>query len=161
MGKTYVTDVKRWIPKKELVGKIKDKKVEARMLQRLLFIKYLYEGDSVPEAADKVEVTFPTGYEWRNRWNEDGYEGLIPAFAGGAPAKLSKQEKQELEQLLKQRDDWTTQEIRQLIIDQFDVEYTPRHVRRLLKSMGMKQGKPFQHDYRRPDDAEAQLKKTE
>lgn len=161
MTKTYVTDVKRWVTKKELVGKIKNKKVEARMLQRLLFIKYLYEGDSVPEAADKVEVTFPTGYEWRKRWNHNGYEGLIPNFAGGAPAKLSRRDTQELKEILEQRDDWTTQEVRRLIMNRFEVNYTLRHVGRLLKSMGMKQGKPFRYDYRRPDDAEEQLKKTE
>ena len=161
MARKYVTDVKGWITKKELVTKIKDKKVEVRILKRLLFIKYLYEGDSVPQAADKIEVTLPVAYDWRKRWNQQGYEGLIPGFAGGAPPKLSKQEKQELTQVLKQRDDWTTKEIRQLIIDRFNVTYTDRHVRRLLKSFGMNHGKPYQLDYRRPDDAEEQLKKTQ
>ena len=59
MAKKYVTDVKKWLTQKELVGKIKDKKVEARILQRLLFVKYLYEGNSVPQAADKIEASLP------------------------------------------------------------------------------------------------------
>lgn len=146
--------------KKELVRKIKEKNVEARMLQRLLFIKYLYEGDSVPEAADKVEVTFPVGYDWRTRWNEHGYNGLVPQFDGGPKPRLSTNQKEELTVELKQRDDWTTKEIRQLIIDRFGVTYTERHVSRLLKSFGMNHGKPFQQDYRRPKDADKQLKKT-
>jgi putative transposase len=160
MARKYVTNVKKWMDKKELVGKIKDKKVEARILQRLLFIKYLYEGDSVPEAADKVEVTLPVAYAWRSRWNEQGYNGLIPRFDGGAPSKLSQKEKESLISELKLRDDWTTKEIRQLIQDKFNVSYTDRHVNRLLKSFGMNHGKPFQQDYRRPDNAEEQLKKT-
>ncbi len=160
MNRKYNTTVKRWIGKEELVRKIKEKNVEARMFQRLLFIKYLYEGDSVPQAADKVEVTLPVGYEWRNRWNEQGYDGLVPQFDGGPKSHLSEEEKQDLKNELKQRDDWTTKEVRQLIIDRFNVTYTERHVNRLLKSFGMKYGKPFQQDYRRPDDAETQLKKT-
>lgn len=160
MTKKYVTGVKRWLTQKELVGKIKDKKVEVRIFQRLLFIKHLYEGDSVPQAADKVEVTLPVGYEWRKRWNEQGYEGLIPQFDGGAPSRLSQEDKEDLIDVLKQRDDWTTKEIRQLIQDRFNVSYTKRHVSRLLRSFGMNHGKSFQRDYRRPDDVEEQLKKT-
>lgn len=160
MGRKYVTTVKKWMGKKELVRKIKEKNVEARMLQRLLFIKYLYEGDSVPQAADKVEVTFPVGYEWRNRWNEHGYNGLVPQFDGGPKPRLSENQKEDLKAELKQRDDWTTKEIRQRIIDRFGVIYTERHVSRLLKSFGMNHGKPFQQDYRRPEDADKQLKKT-
>jgi len=160
MTRKYVTNVKKWMDKKELVGKIKDKKVEARILQRLLFIKYLYEEDSVPEAAGKVEATLPVAYEWRSRWNEQGYDGLIPKFDGGAPSKLSQKKKEDLIRELKQRDDWTTKEVRQLIQDKFDVRYSNRHVNRLLRSFGMNYGKPFPNDYRRPDDAEEQLKKT-
>ena len=160
MTKKYVTDVKRWLTQKELVGRIKDKKVEARILKRLLFVKYLYEGNSVPQAADRIEATLPVAYEWRKRWNEQGYEGLIPQFDGGAPSKLSQKNKEDLIEALTQRDDWTTKEIRQMIQDRFNVTYTERHVNRLLRSFGMNHGKPFQNDYRRPADAEEQLKKT-
>lgn len=160
MSRKYVTTVKRWMGKEELVRKIKEKNVEARMLQRLLFIKYLYEGDSVPQAVDRVEVTLPVGYEWRNRWNMQGYEGLVPRFDGGPKSFLSEDQREELKDTLRERDDWTTKEVRQLIIDRFGVAYTERHVSRLLKSFGMNHGKPFQQDYRRPKDADKQLKKT-
>lgn len=59
------------------------------MFQRLLFIKYLYEGDSVPQAADKVELTRFFEYEWRNRWNEQGYDSLVPQFDGGPIGHIS------------------------------------------------------------------------
>ena len=65
MTRKYVTKVQKWIPKQELVERIWDKKVEARILRRLLFIKYLYEGDSVPKSAKKVEVSLPTAHPWR------------------------------------------------------------------------------------------------
>jgi putative transposase len=39
------------------------------------------------------------------------------------------------------------------------MEYSERRVRRILKGMGMKHAKPYQLDYRKPDDAEEKLKK--
>ncbi|OFV68582.1 MAG: transcriptional regulator [Candidatus Syntrophoarchaeum caldarius] len=39
-------------------------------------------------------------------------------------------------------------------------EYSIRHLSRILKSFGMKYSKPYQQDYRRPENAEEELKKT-
>jgi putative transposase len=55
---------------------------------------------------------------------------------------------------------FTTEEVRELIQTKFDVEYTSKQVRIILRKMGLNYAKPFQHDYRRPADAEEQLKKT-
>ena len=45
-------------------------------------------------------------------------------------------------------------------MDEFGVEYTLKQVRVILKGFKMKFGKPYQHDHRRPEDAEDLLKKT-
>jgi len=160
MTKKYVTDVNRWITREELVNEIRSKKIEAKILKRLLFIKYLYDGDSVPEASKKVEISSNTGYSWRRGWNEEGYRGLIPRYSGGRPPELSIKQKDDLRVMLEKRDDWTTKEVRELIQNEFEVVHTERHVRRLLRSMGMKHGKPYPHDYRQPENAEEILKKT-
>ena len=129
-------------------------------MERLYFIKFLYEGNNVPEAAKKMEISLDTGYRWRKRWDEGGPEGLIPNFDGGPKPDLSDEDKEELKKMLEERHDWTTREVKELIKDMFDVTYTMRHTRRILKSMGLRHGKPYQQDYRRPDDAEKRLKKT-
>jgi putative transposase len=100
------------------------------------------------------------GYAWLKNWNEKGLEGLKPNYGGGRPSELTEEEKEELKAILEKRDDWTTKEVRELIKDRFDVEYSQRHVSRLLKSFGMKYSKPYQQDYRRPENAEKELKKT-
>ncbi|MDY6966886.1 MAG: helix-turn-helix domain-containing protein, partial [Halobacteriota archaeon] len=64
-----------------------------RVLKRLYFIRHLYRGMGVEDAADIVGVTKKTGYDWLKAWNYKGYEGLIPNFGGGRPPKLSKEEK--------------------------------------------------------------------
>lgn len=57
------------------------------------------------------------------------------------------------------RDDWTTREVKELISEDFDVEITENGVYRMLRSWKMKLGKPYEEDYRRPDNAEELLKK--
>lgn len=131
------------------------------MLKRLYFTKYLYEGDGVEVAADKVGVVKAVGYEWLRRWNEDSYQGLIPKFGGGMPSTLSDVQKDDLISELRKRNNWALAEVRKLIRDRFGVSYSENHVGRMLKSFGMKHAKPYAHDYRRPDDAEKAFKKRE
>jgi len=125
----------------------------------LYFIRHLYRGMSVEEAAELVGVTKATGYAWLKRWNTRGYEGLIPEFGGGRPSKLTEEQKEKLKEMLKGRDSWTTKEVQEQIEAKFGVSYSSWQVRRILKSFGMKYAKPYQKDYRKPDDAEETLKK--
>ena len=151
--------IQKHITQDELQRRIKILETNTKILKRLYFIKYRYEGSSVEEACSLVGVAKPVGYIWQERWNEDGYEGLIPRYAGGRPSKLNYQQKEKLVQLLKQNDVWTTDEVKSLIKYQFDVEYTLNQIRIIVRKFGMKYAKPFTHDYRRPDNAEEILKK--
>ena len=99
------------------------------------------------------------GYEWQNRWNKDGYAGLIPRYSGGRPSKLTDNQKEELKAFLKERDDWTTGEIKRLIKERYGVEYTLKQIRVILRKFGMKCGKPYPKDYRRPGNSAEILKK--
>jgi len=58
---------------------------------------------SVEEATELMGVTKATGYEWLKRWNPKGYEGSIPEFGGGRPAKLTEEQKEKLKEMLKER----------------------------------------------------------
>jgi len=143
----------------ELQKRIKILETNTKVLQRLYFIKYRYEGKSVELASNLVGVAKPVGYDWQERWNESGYEGLIPRYAGGRPSKLSDQQKEKLQLLLKEKNVWTTDEVRLLISSEFSVEYTLKQVRIIAKNFGMKYAKPFTLDYRKPPNAEQILKK--
>lgn len=152
--------IERHITAEELQKRIKSLEKDVKVLQRLYFIKYRYEGVTVEEAANRVGISKPVAYIWQDRWNKEGYEGLKPKFAGGKPSKLSDDQKEQLKKILNKRDDWTTDEIKKLISDEFMVEYSLKQIRIILRKFGMKLAKPFPHDYRRPDDAEDILKKT-
>jgi len=66
----------------------------------------------VDVAASKSGVSKRVGYIWQERWNEEGYDGLIPKYGGGRPSQLSDEDKKELKEMLSKRDDWTTQEVK-------------------------------------------------
>lgn len=159
MGRKRVYKVVKHIPAEELDRRIKKLEKDTRVLQRLYFIRHLYRGMSVEEAAELVGVTKATGYSWLKMWNSRGYEGLIPEFGGGRPAKLTKEQKERLREMLKERDSWTTKEVQELIEAEFGIKYSSWQVRRILRSFGMKYAKPYQKDYRRPENAEESLKK--
>ena len=150
--------IERHITAEELLKRIKSLEKDVKVLQRLYFIKYRYEGVTVEDAAKRVEISKPG--IWQDRWNKEGYEGLKPKFAGGKPSKLADDQKEQLKNILNKRDDWTTDEIKKLISKEFNVEYTLKQIRIILRRFGMKLAKPFPHDYRRPEDAEEILKKT-
>jgi putative transposase len=152
--------IKKHMTKEELQIRIRTLETDTKILQRLYFIKHRYEEISVEKASQLAGVAKPVGYAWQERWNEDGYEGLIPRYAGGRPSKLSDQQKEKLLLLLREKDTWTTDEVRFLILKEFNVEYTLKQVRVIAKKFGMKYAKPFAFDYRKPPNAKMILKKT-
>ncbi len=151
--------IQKHMTNEELQRRIRSLETNAKILRRLYFIKHRYDGNSVEEASRLVGVAKPIGYQWQERWNKDGYDGLIPRFAGGRPSKLTDQQKERLQFLLKEKNVWTTDEVRSLILNEFGVEYTLKQVRVITKKFGMKYAKPFAFDYRKPPNAEQILKK--
>jgi putative transposase len=95
--------IQKHMTKDDLLRRIKTLETDTKILQRLYFIKQRYDGLSVEEASRFVGVAKPVGYIWQKRWNESGYDGLIPRYAGGRPSKLSSQQKEKLQLLLKKK----------------------------------------------------------
>jgi putative transposase len=159
MGRKQEKELVRHLTLEELNKMIKKEEKSARVIERLYFIRFLYKGDRIKEACEKVEITEPTGYSWLKSWNEQGYAGLVPSFSGGPKPKLSNDEKVELRRLLEKKDAWTLREVRMLIRDKFHVDYSEMQVWRIMKSWNMHHAKPYILDKRRPEDAEDILKK--
>jgi putative transposase len=159
MGRKQEKELVRHLTLEELNKMIKKEEKSVRVIERLYFIRFLYKGDRIKEACEKVEITEPTGYSWLKSWNEQGYDGLVPSFSGGPKPKLSNDEKIELRRLLEMKDAWTLREVRMLIRDKFRVDYSEMQVWRIMKSWNMHHAKPYILDKRRPEDAEDILKK--
>jgi transposase len=138
----------------ELVKKEKNK----RIYERLLFIRQLYKKDDIEHACEIMCLSLQTGYNYLDAWNKSGYNGLIPNFGGGRPPKLTKDQKEELKEILRSKENWLTSEVMGLIKKKFGVSYSLRQVSRILRSFKMHYSKPYPEDYRMPENAKEILK---
>ena len=160
MGRKQEKEIVRHVTLEDLNKRIKKEEKSVRVLERLYFIRFIYKGDTIKEACEKVDISEPTGYSWLDYWNERGYEGLVPNFSGGPKPKLGDDERDYLKRMIFEKDAWTLREVRELIKQEFNVEYSEMQVWRILTSWNMRHAKPYLLDKKRPDDAETILKKT-
>ncbi|MFP4654394.1 MAG: helix-turn-helix domain-containing protein, partial [Methanohalobium sp.] len=107
MARPEIIPLLKHITYDQLLEHIRTEK-SARILKKLYFIKYRYEGMSISESSKLLSVASIMGRRWQKRWNEAGYEGLKPRYRGGRPSKLTQQQKDQLIQILKSRNVWTT-----------------------------------------------------
>lgn len=123
------------------LGEIADKPT-----QRLM-VGILYKvGISVPTIADWFDMRGNTVYNWFDRIdNESINHAIYDDSPSGRPAKLDDHQKQQLKDVLHESPEdagydepvWVPQLARQYIKDDFDVEYSVRHVRDLMSEAGM------------------------
>jgi putative transposase len=107
-----------------------------------------------------VGVVPAVGYQWLQRWNLEGVDGLVPRYGIGRPSKLDEVQTMWLVRVLGERNDWTLAEIKELVSMLFNVDYSDSRLREVLKSLGLRHAKPLLEDYRRPVDALPVLKKA-
>jgi transposase len=122
----------------ELLREAEDK----HRLRRIGFLKNLYQGDSIPEAADREGRSAATGDRWADAWNEGGLEALMPSFGGGRPPKLDEDEQEELVEMLREDQPWKSQEIQHLLQEEFGVTYNPDYLGTFLRNLGLSYAKP-------------------
>jgi transposase len=79
---------------------------EVKIYERLVFIKRLYQGATLTEAADDVGKSEGTAGNWVERWNEGGLGKLTPNFGGGRPPKLDEDQQDELIERLREGQPW-------------------------------------------------------
>ena len=103
MPKSKQIHIQKHVSFEELNKNIRSER-NGRILKRLYFVKYRDEGESVAVSSQRVGITRSVGYPWQERWNTNGYDGL----GVGRPSKLSDHQKDELKNLLHQKDNWTT-----------------------------------------------------
>lgn len=122
-------------------------------LRRLGFLKNLYRGDSIPEAADREGRSAATGGRWVDAWNEGGLEELMPSFGGGRPPKLDENEQKEFVEMLRDGQPWKSQEIQDLLREEFGVSYSSNYLGTFLRELGLSYAKPRQ---KRPHGSEGE-----
>lgn len=159
VGKVQKVVVKHW-EESVLDECIKKKEKDVDVLRRLYFIRELYRGERIADACKLLGISLPTGHNWLDRWNEEGYDGLFPKyFNSGRRSRLSDADKEHLDKILEKQEYLTSKLALKIIKDEFDVDYSAASLSVLLRSLGYHYTKPYQFYSKRPSDAEEQLKK--
>lgn len=124
------------------------------LVRRLSFVKNLYLGDTIKEAADRVGRSESTGDRWAEAWNKGGLADLAPNYGGGRPPKLTDEEQERLIETLQNGQPWKSQEIQHLLKEEFGVEYHPNYLSDFLRSLGLSYSIPRPKRHSRPEDAD-------
>ena len=145
------------VKNREEIEKRLPTETDARIKPRLIFLNAIANcGISYDMASKICGLNLSTGYVWIRKWNAEGYEGLKDKDTRtGRPPKLDEDDINKLKEILKTRDYWTTNEVRKVIKDQFNVDLAISQVIKILRDkLDMLFSKPYPIDYRKPENAE-------
>ena len=121
-----------------------------RVLLRVQGVLMSLEGHSTGDIADHLKVHRSTVPLWVEHWNSYGEEGLWEGHRSGRPAGLNEPQRQELRDILDsgpvayglETGIWTSPLVTQIIRDEFQQDYHPGHVRKLLRQLGYSVQRP-------------------
>lgn len=141
------------------------KELETR---RLLAAKLLQAGKGVREVGRLVGAAPSSVSRWKQELDEGGSEALKAKPHPGRPARLSAEQKKQLEQTLLKgpltagfaTDLWTLPRVAKVIEREFGVRYHPGHVWYILRDMGWSSQKP-ERRARERDEAAIERWRTE
>lgn len=114
--------------------------------ERLLVAIIYKRGPSVPMIAEWLDVREQTIYRWFDRLETEPIdEAVRDRQRPGRPPKLADARREEFREIVRRppteagydQPAWTTGLARRVLNERFDVEYSRRHVRRLLKDAGL------------------------
>jgi transposase len=147
------TDVVRHLTEEDLERLLAEAD-DPKVIRRLIFVKNLYAGDTLEEAANRIGKSASTGSRWMKRWNDGGLGLLTPNFGGCRPPKLDENQQQELLERLRDSQPWKPPEIQHLLSEEFGVEYHLKYLARFLDDFDLSYAIPRPKRPSRPDNAE-------
>lgn len=114
---------------------------------RLLVAIIYKRGPSVPMIAEWLDIREATIYRWFDRLEEESIEMAIQDRPKeGRPSKLSETQRETFHSAVREPPTevgfdapaWSTEIAREFLAERFGVDYTKRHVQRMLKAAGLR-----------------------
>ena len=153
--------VTMWIKKTRLKKLIKRHKQEADVLRKLYLIQHMYNGKTVEETVELMDVALSTGHRWLDEWNEGGYEGLYPKYKNcGRNAKLTDEQFEKLNEIMINESFLNSRKVHEIIKNEFNVDYSMSRIPAIVHKLGYSYKKGYILYSKMPDDAEIILKKN-
>ena len=143
MARPKEKEIKKIMSKKQLNKKIRNLEEDNKVLYKLHYIRHLYNGKSIKEAAELEDISISTAYQWLNRWNENGIEGLKSKPRSRRPGSLSDEDKEILDAKFLETPFLTTEKAHKIIKDTFGLDFTFKHVRTILHQLDYYYSEPY------------------
>ena len=118
--------------KSELKEAMHEYVIAHRIYERLYAMNLLVEGYSYDMVAHKMNKSYQTIHRWAKICESEGIEGLKPNYKGGRPDKISKEDLHKLDQIIKEQDEITIDQVHDIILNEFDVDYSMKQVWEIL-----------------------------
>jgi transposase len=123
--------------------------------------KLFSQGHRQAEIVRRLQVSRPTAHRWYRAWRRRGRLGLKSAGRAGRKPRLAPQARQRLEAALLEgparwgfsTDLWTLERVTTVIWKLCQVRYHPRHVWRVLRSLGWSRQRPARRARERDEKA--------
>ena len=131
VGKTKI-NIFRNMSKSELKEAMHEYVIAHRIYERLYAMNLLSEGYSYDMVAHKMNKSYQTIHRWAKICESEGIEGLKPNYKGGRPDKISKEDLHKLDQIIKEQDEITINQVHDLILNEFNVDYSMKQVWEIL-----------------------------
>lgn len=154
------TDRLRKIPPEwDLWQKLYYKHQQAYIRQRLLALKYLWEGKSRAEVSQMLGCTYLTLTKWIDKFLEGGLVKLTEPITHKVPSRLNEEQKLELKKMLLEKKPkdygidryiWTGKIIRKVIHQRWGVELKERRIYEILNLLNLSHQKAHR-DYANAD----------
>jgi transposase len=114
--------------------------------QRLLAIKYLYEGKTRSEVSELLNCTYKTLSNWIDKFLQGGLDELVKPITHQVKSRLSEEQKQELKRMLLEekptdygidKQIWTGEVMSVVIKSRWDVELKTTRIYEILKELNL------------------------
>jgi transposase len=130
----------------ELQQELADTADDGKAVKRLMVAIAYKQGQSPADIEETFGISRKSIYQWLDRFEDRSLEeALYDESKPGRPSKLTDEQREELETTLQKSPEeagydvqaWTPQFVQHWLKQHFDVEYTQRHVRRLMDEAGL------------------------
>jgi putative transposase len=130
----------------------------AKKVNRLHFIRQLLKGKTVKQARLDLGIAEKTAYNWLKKWNDEGIGGLDHKKGAGRPAFLSESQFEEVREYIKNNDSLGTKDVHYFIEKNYNIDYSAKQVREIIKKLEYSWIKPFPIFSKSPENAKEIMK---